>query len=182
MADYGSADQVRLILDSEDNSLPDTKISSFLAEATRYIHDEHGQYVWDKFFVATAQKSGAAIRELTLYFEPQEGTLRLYHGGVLMTLSTDYTLSGREVTINSSFILNDGERIDAKYTPSIYDDYANYLAATRIAQTKLLNRSEASENIAIKQMLRDETRRYAKMIEAKPYVGASVDHREDGEW
>jgi len=171
----GSVNAVLAILGRSENEISESEVQARLAEADRKIRSRHNnKYSVDKFYAVGISKS------YSLFFTPKTGaSLSVYVRGTLATLTTDYTVSGGDITFTSSFPLYSGDLIVVFYTPDFFDDYANYIAAERIYSVALVDTTSAVGK-AVYDSIKDTVREYERLAMSKPHVAGVLDHREDG--
>lgn len=177
---YGNYDDVRQLTNISSDELTDEDIQGFLQRASNKIVDLHGETTGDKFIVWANAKNGSTNRVYKLHFAVDvETTPEVYHQGAIMTESTDYTLSGRTLTVDSDFSVHSGEVLVVIYTPDLYNDYASHLAAQAILQRTLVNAGEAGQALnPVHRALKDEAERYEKMLSQRPVNASWVDQKE----
>jgi hypothetical protein len=182
-SDLGSPTAVRRILGKESTDLTDAEVTPYLNEACRKLKTKYGPYYMvDKIWAVTTPQTGSVKRDYTTYFDMKHASVatKVYRNGALLTQTTDYTITPTDslITIADGVTLNDGDVIELYYIPSMYDDYANYIAAKRIMDTSLVDIPGSAQGTSIYQNLKENLAEYDDMIIRKPHVGIFMDHKE----
>lgn len=179
----GSASGVRRIIGKDITSLSDPDAEAYLNEAVRKIQAKYyNGFMCDKWHVGSIMNTGAANRVYETYFPIKTGTeanVKVYVRDVILTQTTDYTLSISDstITLNNSYALSHSDPVHIFYIPAFFDDYANYMAAKRIVDTGMVDMANASAS-PIYNNIRFTLQEYEQMVARKPHVAKFKDHEE----
>jgi hypothetical protein len=183
MTTLGSADGVRRILGRSSSDLTDDEVEPFIEDAARYIRAKTGNdYVLDKLFATSIQASGATNRVYGTYFPmAAASTVKVYIEGVQSTSGTGHTVdfTTSTVTVAAATPLSDGDLVGIFYRPEFFDDWANHLAAQRMASRSLVDVSNSQGASSIVNEIRKTVEDYDKMLMRKPHMTTFADHAEN---
>lgn len=184
----GSATEVRRILGRTSADLSDADAEAFLNQAIRKIQARYfTKWMRDKFYATVVNETGATNKVYSTYFKMKDSAsdVSVYVNGVILTVTTDYTISASAstITISSSFSLTPTDVINVYYLPEFYDDLANYMAAQLIFQQGMIDLQSGTVAAAIYQNIKDTVKEYEDMILRKPTIAKFRDHIEhEGIW
>jgi hypothetical protein len=172
----GQAEEVRRILGRSEEELMTDVIEKYLAEADRWIRSKHNQqYFVDKFYAVPVGYAGGIMRTYTLFFNPDANyAIHVYVNGVEL-ISTQYGIVDGILTINASVGLYHRDQIVLTYLPDFYHDYANYVAASKLYATALVDTSNSIAKAAYDEIKRQVTD-YQRMANSRPVVCSFIDH------
>ena len=178
----GSATGVREILGRTSDDLTDSEAESKINEAIRKIQARYWvEWMMDGFFATTVRETGSTNRVYSTYFKMKDANdVIVYRNGVLLTVTTDYTVDATtsKITFTSNINLNDGDKVNIFYLPEFFDDLANYMAADRLMRTTLICIPNGTQAVSIKDGIKETLSEYERMIAVKPHVAFIRDHRE----
>mgnify|MGYP006921369850 CR=1 FL=1 len=184
---FGDVNVVRAIVKKNVDEVTEEEITTFLELATRRIQSKYTTDNWDRFVVTS--QDNTELHTFILYFEAKRLDATKYIRQVTLDdtvlASTSYTLAtdNLTLTIASATSLSGVGSVYIYYTPKIYDDLANYMAAVNIFLTKTVNVGENSVIPAIIRNLKDEIADIDKAILHKPSIVPLVMHAEKtGVW
>lgn len=182
----GDAGEVRIILGTSESELDTPFIETLLNQAVRWIESYTSKsFITDQFYATVKQQTGTTNTVYETFFPITEDTnkaVAVYVDGAELVENTDFTVNRTtsRITFDSSYSLNSGSRITVNYTPSFFDDWANYEAALRILRRSAVNLPEGESGQAIRSEIKEQTNLYRKMVDTKPFIARWVDHKEDG--
>ncbi|RLA75224.1 MAG: hypothetical protein DRG78_20720 [Epsilonproteobacteria bacterium] len=133
---YTTIDDVKRILNIDDNSITDAEIEDFIDEAHRFLLADIGR---DNAIYRTYldyDKFGNLDKTIELPFKPIESVEEVRVNG---DITTDYTIDTSNGKVTLTGDVSAGDHIKIKYTPSIYKDYETYRAAIDIILRTLIN-------------------------------------------